>query len=69
MPFQPAMDAADSFMALHDMMSKIMATIPQLLEDLANTFMISSKCQLINVDDDDHGTVKKCLLTITTEQP
>lgn len=48
------------------MVSKIMASAPDILNQLAGSTVISTRCQLINVDDD-HGTVKKCLLTVTTD--
>ena len=40
MPFQPAMEATDTFLALHDMMSKIMASDPAILEQLSGSSVI-----------------------------
>ena len=41
---------------------------PAILEQLSSSSVISPRCQLISVDDE-HGPIKKCLLTITTELP
>ena len=67
-PIQPAVEAADAFLALHDMMSKIITFAPSILKQLSGTNVVITRCQLINVDDA-HGPIKKCLLTITTEAP
>ena len=62
-PLQPAVEAADAFFALHDMMSKIISSAPEVLGILDGVAVISTRVQMMIVMDT-YGPEKKCLQLI-----
>lgn len=63
-----AAEAVDCFVTLQTMMHKLLASAPELLQQLDGATTNSARCQMLNIDDE-FGTVKKCLFTVVTTAP
>lgn len=64
---QHAVEAMDCFVALQDMMSKLMVSAPDILNKLEGMTVTAAKCQMMDVTDE-FGNIRKCRFFVYTEE-